>query len=344
MVLSLNTGPVGFLEALPHLVSALEGLPIAVMVQEAHLPPDRLTQARALVHRLLPAYCLFAGRPQRGPGRPAQIQVVTLVHVYMAARASLLDVRPQFETVAARAPGALQQAHFIRMSDPRSDTTLLLGNVYQYQASQPDSQLAMLELIAQVLTRWGDHDLTVIGGDFNASCRPRVGYAGTVATRSADARLEEWRKQQGLVCAAPSHATWQSVNESRYAVLDSFFWRSKTGQMGLQDAAAYLPPDPRLDHDLIRARVKCDTLGPMPPLEALRTPVRIRMRSWKEKKDDWQVAVTQSLALSPPDGDPFLELDRAKRVALDCAREVLGVTGGKLSRLDPPLLLRPQCG
>ena len=65
-VLSLNTGPVGFLEALPHLVSALEGLPIAVMIQEAHLPIDRLTQARALVHRLLPAYSLFAGRPQRG--------------------------------------------------------------------------------------------------------------------------------------------------------------------------------------------------------------------------------------------------------------------------------------
>ena len=98
---------------------------------------------------------------------------------------------------------------------------------------------------------------------------------------------------------------------------------------------AYLPPDPRLDHDLVRARVKCDTLGPMPPLEAIRTPVRIRMHSWQERKDDWQVAVTQSLALSAPEEDPFLELDRAKRVALDCAREVLGVTGGKLSRIIP---------
>ena len=100
----------------------------------------------------------------------------------------------------------------------------------------------MLELISQVLTKWSDHDLTVIGGDFNASYRPRVGYAGTVATRSADARLEEWSRQQGLACAAPSHATWQSANESRYAVLDKFFWRSKTDQIGLQDVAAYLPP------------------------------------------------------------------------------------------------------
>ena len=194
----------------------------------------------------------------------------------------------------------------------------------------------MLELISQVLTRWSDQaDITVIGGDFNASCRQRVGYAGTVATRSADARLDEWYRQKGLACAAPLHATWQSVNESRYAVLDCFFWRSKTDQTGLVDVEAFLPPDPRLDHDLVRARVKCDTLGPMPPLEALRTPVRIRMNNWKQRKDDWQVAVARSLTLSAPEADQFLELDRAKRIALDCAREVLGITGGKLSRIIP---------
>jgi hypothetical protein len=45
---------------------------------------------------------------------------------------SLLDVLPQFKIVAARAPGALQQAHFIRMSDPRSDTSLLLGNKFRW--------------------------------------------------------------------------------------------------------------------------------------------------------------------------------------------------------------------
>ena len=145
----------------------------------------------------------------------------------------------------------------------------------------------------------------------------------------------EWSRQQGLVCAAPSHATWQSINESRYAVLDSFLCLSKTDQTGLQDVAAYLPPDPRLDHDLVRARVKCDTLGPMPPLEALRSPVRIRMNNWKQRKDDWQVAVTRSLTLSAPEADQFLELDRAKGIALDCAREVLGITGGKLSRIIP---------
>jgi endonuclease/exonuclease/phosphatase (EEP) superfamily protein YafD len=110
------------------------------------------------------------------------------------------------------------------MSDPRSDTTLLLGNVYQYQAAQPEQQEAMLELISLVMERWSDHtDLIMMGGDFNASCRARVGYVGSNTTRGADARLQEWCRRGGLSCAAPMQATWQSVNESRYAVLDSFF-------------------------------------------------------------------------------------------------------------------------
>ncbi len=52
-------------------------MPCDFMTQEAHLPVDRLTQARALVHLLLPAYSPFAGRPQRGPDRQTQSQVVT---------------------------------------------------------------------------------------------------------------------------------------------------------------------------------------------------------------------------------------------------------------------------
>jgi len=336
VVISLNAGPVGFLEALPHLVSALDSLPMAVMIQEAHLPIDRLAKARALVHRLLPAYSLFAGRLQRGPGQPTQLQVVSLVHVYMAARASLLDVRSQYEAVAASAPGALEQAHFIRMSDPRSDTTFLLGNVYQFQASQPERQAAMLELISRVIARWSDHaDLIMIGGDFNASCRPRVGYVGSEVTCSADARLEDWSRQAGLACAAPSHATWLSINESRYAVLDSFFWRSKADQIRIQGVESYLPPDPRLDHDMLQVRVSCDTVGPMPPLEALRAPVRLRMRSWAQKKADWQEAVARSLSLSAEEANLFRELERVKRIALDCARSVLGTSGGSLSRIIP---------
>jgi hypothetical protein len=177
---------------LPHLIPLLADLPMAVLIQEAHLPVGRLAKARDLVHRLLPAYCLFAGQRRKRIGPVAQIQVVTLVHVYMAARASLLDIGTQFETVAQDAPGALEQVHFIKMSEPRSDTTLLLGNLYQYQASQPAKQKAMLELVGRVVDRWSTGtDLVVVGGDFNASCRPRVGYVDAEVTRTADVRLHE---------------------------------------------------------------------------------------------------------------------------------------------------------
>ena len=103
----------------------------------------------------------------------------------------------------------------------------------------------------------------------------------------------------------------------------------------MQDVESFLPPDSRLDHGLLQARVSCDTLGPMPPLEALRTPVRLRMRKWQEKKVEWQAAVTQSLARSAPEVDPFRELERIKESALECARAVLGTTGGRLLRILP---------
>ena len=186
MILSLNTGPIGFLESLPHLLREFDCLPLAVLIQEAHLPYASLPKARAMVHRLLPAYYLFAGRPQRGDdsSAAAQIQVVTLVHVYMAARASLLNIQTQYEDVADRAPGALRQVHFIKMSDPSSDTTLLIGNIYQAQAAEPGRQEAILELARRVIIRWADQaDLVVVGGDWNASTRPRVGYVGSQVTR-----------------------------------------------------------------------------------------------------------------------------------------------------------------
>jgi hypothetical protein len=79
-------------------------------------------------------------------------------------------------------------------------------------------------------------------------------------------------------------------------------------------------------HDLIRARVSCDTLGPMPPLEALWAPERLRMRDRSRKRAEWQSAVSQSLTLSAQEADSFLELDRFKKIAIDCALAVLGTT------------------
>ena len=110
--------------------------------------------------------------------------------------------------MADRAPGALRQEHFIKMSDSSSDTALLIGNKYQSQAAEPGRQQAILELAGRVISRWADQtDLLVVGGDWNASTRPKAGYVGSQVTRGADARLQDWYRQEALTCAAPVHAT-----------------------------------------------------------------------------------------------------------------------------------------
>ena len=68
----------------------------------------------------------------------------------------------------------------------------------------------------------------------------------------------------------------------------------------------------------------------MPPLEALRTQERLRMDQGHVKQDEWQKTV--SGALAPPMENRFHRLEVTKQVALDCARAILGTTGGRRMR------------
>jgi hypothetical protein len=227
----------------------------------------------------------------------------------------------------------IQQAHFVRMSDPPTNVTILVGNIYQFQATKPERQAAMLQMIGRVLARWRDNtDFFVIGGDFNASLRPCVGYVGSETVARADALLQDWCRLTALLGAVPSSPTWQSVTEARHAVLDCFFWQSRTAELSITNAETWIPPDPRLDYDVVSVREEGKCVGPMPPLEALRAPVRLRMHRFKMKRTVWQEAVTKSLASEPqaPVANSCQELERVQRVALDCARELLGTTEGTL--------------
>jgi hypothetical protein len=134
-LITINTGRAGFCESLPHLLTLFEALPAAVLIQEAHLNTSALAEARALVHRLLPMYCMFSGR-SAGSASGTRIQTVTLVHAQLAARASLLDISQQCTALDIRraAPEVLCHVHFVRIIDPRSEVSLLIANCYQYQA------------------------------------------------------------------------------------------------------------------------------------------------------------------------------------------------------------------
>ena len=78
-------------------------------------------------------------------------------------------------------------------------------------------------------------------------------------------------------------------------------------------------------------------IGEMPPLEALWRPERLRLESWRNKRQEWTEAVEKELAVprAESDIDPFLALDRVKDVALAHARAILGVSGGKLRSAIP---------
>ena len=124
-------GPVGLREALPSLTQHFTGLPALVMLQECHLPVELLADTRRLVHRLLQAYCMFAGRTKRRPGK---LQVVTLVHCYLAARASLLEITEQLAAVEAAGPegrlhGLEGQLHALRRIEPRTGASLMVVKV-----------------------------------------------------------------------------------------------------------------------------------------------------------------------------------------------------------------------
>jgi len=307
--------------------------PMAVLLQETHLQARDLSRARALIHKLYPEYAVYAGRHPKSDNK---IQVVTLVHRFMAARASLLDVRTQWGTVAQEAPGALFQAHFLTVADPHGKVSVLIGNVYQYQSIQPVQQAAMLELVRLVNMRWGDQvDLVLIGGDFNASVAQRFGYAGAATTRNADAKLTAWSNLVGLTPSVPESPTWRSLDDSRQAVLDCFFWRSLMARDCITASEAFASPDPRMDHDGVRARMLCQGIGPMPPIEELRSPVRLKMDLWSTKRKAWQLAVSEALSAQTLEGDAFQRLDQAKKVAMGCARSILGERGGQLKRFVP---------
>ena len=230
------------------------------------------------------------------------------------------------------------RVHFIRVIDPLSEVSLLMINVYQYQADQPEQQAALLSLITSVVERWGSQAEHIIaGGDWNASLRPRVGYSERTLTARADVRLLAWSATASLTCEAPSEPTWASANDSRRAVLDCFFWKSRSGQASVSHAEAFVSGDPTLDHCGVKVLLRDTRIVEMPPLEALWRPERLRLDSWKNKRDEWRAAVERTLGSSPRavHEDRFDALDRVKSVALTHARAILGVTGGKLRSLIP---------
>ena len=125
----------------------------------------------------------------------------------------------------------------------------------------------------------------IIGGDWNASLKDRIGYSGSSgsATAAADARLGSWARETGLVYADPGSFTWGAG--IRQAVLDAL--AGGVRRFLIKDAnsvdqpAVFESEDPRHDHRGVRAALVDDRIGPMQELESPRRPVCIRVDGLK---------------------------------------------------------------
>jgi hypothetical protein len=74
---------------------------------------------------VLPNCAEFAGKKWHASGK---IDVITLVHVKMAVRAWLLDIRAQLGQSAEEVPDAVARVHFVRVldSDSKEEIAILL--------------------------------------------------------------------------------------------------------------------------------------------------------------------------------------------------------------------------
>ena len=146
-VLTINVGPVGIRGCLEGLTDLFRSTPAVVFIQEAKLPPRAVKSLKSLAHRLLPHYCLFVGKlPSNSPG-DVRHEVVTFVHLHLAARASLLEVTRQAQDPAGTSPSILlSRTHFVRTTDVYTKVSVLWGNVYAFQAGDPVCQESQWEL------------------------------------------------------------------------------------------------------------------------------------------------------------------------------------------------------
>lgn len=334
-VLSLNVGPVGLRESLPFLAPLFTGTPAVVFIQEAKVPPRAVRGLKKLAHSLLPHYSLFVGRlPDDGSGA-VRHEVVTFVHSHLAARASLLEVSRQAYDVDNVSRGELlSRTHFVRTTDVHSRVTVVWTNIYGFQAKDVAKQEAQWAFVSAVLGRWQSQtDHIIIGGDFNASLLPRSGYRPDSVVHIADAVIRRNVEDLSLTMCAPPSATWTNSTGSKESVLDFFLTKSvPQGAPPLTSASAFDSPDPRHDHRAITSELIRGIISPLPPLDDLRAPVRLRMGAFRDKREQWADLVEERVRAIPDleQLGALAKLDRIKEEASMAAREVLGTTGGKL--------------
>ena len=142
------------------------------------------------------------------------------------------------------------------------------ANPYQYQTSQPEKQAALLTLASWVVD-WCSlqTDHVILGGDWNASLRPCIGYCRAPLTVLADERLLWWS-----VVAL----TWSTYNEQKLDILDCSRIQVQKRRFGLGCPGL----SDRHDHRWIRVELPKEGMAATLPAGRLRRPLRWKLKAW----------------------------------------------------------------
>ena len=334
-LISLNVGRAGIWKSFEQLIPLFTSRPGVVMLQETWLSTSSALAFARRARQLIPGYSVFVKSTMPAQKKKDYTQVVTIVHGALAARATQLDLQKLASVDTVLSIEELStRIHCIKTTDLHTEAKILFVNVYQYQSSERPKQEALLSLLTQVLRKESHYvDEVIIGGDWNASPFPRMGYSEQSAstTTSADSRLMEWIQLHQLnLCDNPTW-TWEGqdsdLNHNKRAVLDFFL-----SMKGPYSCSTHLSPDPAHDHRAVCIGIPLSLLSPLSNAQPAHRPSRLKISQWKacvpggkECRLEWQEEVTKQLACLEAE-DKLSKLNAALCITLEVAKDILGVS------------------
>ena len=132
--------------------------------------------------------------------------------------------------------------------------------------------------------------------------------------------------------------SWTDASGSRRATLDAFLVRDK---QSLGSITCIESSDPRLDHLGLQAAIVDDRLRPMPDLESLLRPVRLKLEGLRDvgtRSEHTRLAeeaVIRVQASRSTATKIFPYLDEMKSAVLAAAKATLGMRGGEIRQSIP---------
>jgi ribonuclease HI len=308
--------------------------PAVVMIQDAKITGLSVKKLKDFSHRVLPEYALFTRTSLKG--KRDEVRVVTFVHHALAARGTQIDISKMIvPNAACQLTELAARVQVIKTSDVHTDVQVLWINIYNFLATQHAEQQALLDLVGQIVSEWGPKvGHVIIGGDWNASLSPRLGYAQSTETSRADQRLKSWLHASatlGLVALEPAEPTWLSPAQDHEAVLDRFVVRT------VGSPVCRVTPSEHVVYDHMSVSVTLDgsVVSPLPTRWDIIKPRRLKMQLWPERRAQWASLLSAKIAGLGDGGDPVSLADSAQALAVKTAHQVLGTSGGKRASLIP---------